>query len=128
MARTGRPPIDWDDRDLRTFEGLCAINCTQTEICSVMNVSDKTLNRLLRKYYKMTFSDCFKRFSASGIISLRRKQFEVATGGSVPMLIWLGKQYLNQKDKSEVSGEAGNAIEVVVRYAEELGTLHEQAG
>lgn len=93
-----------------------------------MNVSDKTLNRLLRKYYKMTFSDCFKRFSASGIISLRRKQFEVANGGSVPMLIWLGKQYLNQKDKSEVSGEAGNAIEVVVRYAEELGTLHEQAG
>ena len=76
----------------------------------------------------MTFSDCFKRFSASGIISLRRKQFEVANGGSVPMLIWLGKQYLNQKDKSEVSGEAGNAIEVVVRYAEELGTLHEQAG
>lgn len=121
MARIGRPPIEWDEKQMRTFEGLCAISCTQAEICSVMNVSDKTLGRLLRKYYKATFSECFKRFSASGIISLRRKQFEVANNGSVPMLIWLGKQFLDQKDKQELSGADGApAVEVVVRYAEDI--------
>ena len=101
MARTGRPRIEWDEKDHRTFEGLCAIQSTQREVCSVMNVTDKTLNGLLRRYYKMTFSDCFKRFSANGIISLRRKQFEVANNGNVTMLIWLGKQYLGQSDKTE---------------------------
>ena len=95
---------------------MCSIQCTESEICSVMNLSDKTLNRLLRKHYGVTFSECFKKFSASGIISLRRKQFEVANNGSVPMLIWLGKQYLDQKDKQEVTGADGGAI--VVKWDE----------
>lgn len=34
---------------------------------------------------------------------LRAKQIEVALNGNVPMLIWLGKQYLGQKDKQEVN-------------------------
>ena len=47
---------------------------------------------------------------------MRRKQFEVANNGSVPMLIWLGKQYLDQKDKQEVTGADGGAI--VVKWDE----------
>lgn len=35
--------------------------------------------------------------------SLRRKQFEVAMKGNTGMLIWLGKQYLEQRDKSEIN-------------------------
>ena len=31
----------------------------------------------------------------------RKAQFEKALGGSVPMMIWLGKQHLDQKDKIE---------------------------
>jgi hypothetical protein len=31
-------------------------------------------------------------------IELRKKQWELAMGGDTKMLIWLGKQYLGQKD------------------------------
>ena len=36
-----------------------------------------------------------------GKISLRRAQFEKAIGGNVAMMIWLGKQHLDQRDKIE---------------------------
>ena len=36
------------------------------------------------------------------LVELRKKQFEMAMDGNVQMLIWLGKQYLGQKDKPEV--------------------------
>lgn len=35
-------------------------------------------------------------------MSLKRKQYDVAMDGSVPLLIWLGKQYLGQKDNHEL--------------------------
>ena len=35
-------------------------------------------------------------------IALKKKQFDMAMKGNVPMLIWLGKQYLGQMDKQEV--------------------------
>ena len=34
-------------------------------------------------------------------IELREKQWEVAMDGNVQMLIWLGKQYLGQRDTPE---------------------------
>jgi hypothetical protein len=34
--------------------------------------------------------------------SLRRKQLEVALGGNIAMLIWLGKQFLGQTDKQDI--------------------------
>jgi len=97
----GRPKITWSDKDFSTFEALCGIHCTEQDICSVMNVTDKTLNRILKNKYKMDFSECFKKFSANGRISLRKKQFEVAKAGNVTMLIWLGKQHLGQVDRIE---------------------------
>ena len=38
-------------------------------------------------------------------IQLREKQWEVAMEGNVQMLIWLGKQYLGQKDTPETKWE-----------------------
>jgi len=57
----------------------------------------------------MTFAEYYKKESASGKMSLRRAQWTRALGtkdvqgnykndGSVPMLIWLGKQYLGQAE------------------------------
>ncbi len=48
----------------------------------------------------------YKKLSVDGIISLRRMQFKKAQVGNVPMLIWLGKQYLGQSEKHELSGPA----------------------
>tara|TARA_Y100001963_G_C6497774_1_gene316461 strand:- start:167 stop:364 length:198 start_codon:yes stop_codon:yes gene_type:complete len=38
-------------------------------------------------------------------IELRKKQWEVAMDGNVQMLIWLGKQYLGQRDTPETKWE-----------------------
>ena len=44
-------------------------------------------------------------------IQLREKQWEVAMEGNVQMLIWLGKQYLGQKDTPETKWE--NPVDAV---------------
>ena len=35
------------------------------------------------------------------LVELRQKQFDMAMNGDVRLLIWLGKQYLGQKDSPE---------------------------
>lgn len=45
--------------------------------------------------------------------SLRQKQVERALAGSDTMLIWLGKQRLDQHDRQELSGPNGQAIQFV---------------
>ena len=95
----GRPKavINWD-----TVEKLCAIQCTGEEIAAVLKIDYDTLNTHIKDEFNLSFSDYFKKHSAKGRMSLRRKQHEVALSGNATMLIWLGKQYLEQKDKQEV--------------------------
>jgi hypothetical protein len=65
----------------------------------------------------MTFAEYFGQKRKIGRISLRRKQWEVATAGNIPMLIWLGKQYLDQKDRHEVTGT--EPIEIIIHQDNE---------
>ena len=113
--KAGRPASTWSERDIEQFKSLCAIFCTEAEICSVMGVSDKTLVGLINRYLyeditghkqgkndlPVTFVEAFERYSATGRASLRREQFKVAKEGSTTMLIWLGKQHLNQSERIE---------------------------
>ena len=48
----------------------------------------------------------------SGRASLRRMQYVAAKKGNATMQIWLGKQYLGQKDKQEIehSGEIDQTL------------------
>lgn len=110
MARP-RKEIDWE-----TVRKLCAIQCTGEEIASILDIDYDTLQRAVKREFNMSFADYFKKHSANGKISLRRKQYEVATSGNVPMLIWLGKQYLDQKDKqsNEHTGPNGGDINVTI--------------
>src|SRR5438045_3545653 len=87
--------------DLEMVERMAARACTHIEIAQVMKVSRTLLTR-----YK-GFQDAYQRGFCMGNQSLRRKQYEVAMGGNVPMLVWLGKQRLGQKDtlSAEISGD-----------------------
>ena len=89
--------------DPKQFEGLCRIQCTEDEICSVLDVTDKTLVAWCKRTYGMGFSDAFKKYACGGRMSLRRYQFDCAKKGNSTMLIWLGKQYLGQRDLPEDS-------------------------
>lgn len=93
-----RPRIDID---IDQFKKLCAIQCTLGEISSWFKCSEDTVERWCKRELKMNFADAFKIWSADGKISLRRTQFKMAEH-NVSMAIWLGKQYLGQKDQQDV--------------------------
>lgn len=97
MAKTGRPKKEINQK---LFENLCAIQCTESEICAVLGCCEDTLNSWCKRTYKATFSDTFKSKSGVGKSSLRRNQFRLAEKNAT-MAIWLGKQYLGQRDVVE---------------------------
>ena len=86
--------------DKDSFEKLCEIQCTESEIASFFGVSDDTIKAWCLNNYQKTFRDVFKEKREVGKISLRRTQFKHAKNNPT-MAIWLGKQYLNQQDKIE---------------------------
>lgn len=106
MAKTGRPKKEIEQK---LFENLCSIQCTEAEICSVLECSEDTLNRWCKKTYRLTFADTFKNKSKRGKASLRRTQFKLAEKNAA-MAIFLGKQYLGQRDEPEQTVEAGVQI------------------
>ncbi len=88
--------------DYKILDGLCAIQCTGEEIASVLDIDYDTLNTRIKEDTGLTFSDYFKQKQTKGKASLRRFQWKQAEAGDKTMLIWLGKQYLGQKDKQEI--------------------------
>lgn len=93
-----RPRIEIDSEQ---FKKLCGIQCTLGEISSWFKCSEDTIERWCKRELKMSFADAFKMFSADGKISLRRTQFRMAET-NCSMAIWLGKQYLGQRDQHDV--------------------------
>jgi hypothetical protein len=85
-----RPKLKIDDEQVRK---LAAINCTNVEMASVLGCDVRTLER--------RFAATIKDGRAHGVMSLKRKQYEVAMNGNIAMLIWLGKQLMGQTDKHE---------------------------
>lgn len=89
--------------DQEQFEKLCGLQCTIEEFCCYFQCDDNTINAWCKRTYKKSFSEIFKIKRGSGKISLRRKQFEAAMAGNPTMLIWLGRNYLGQTDRIDVT-------------------------
>lgn len=98
MKKRGRPRIEIDKK---TFEGLCTIQCTLEEIAGFFKCSEDTIENWCKREYDTIFSDIYKTLSSGGKISLRRSQFKMAKSNPT-MAIWLGKQYLGQKEQTDV--------------------------
>ena len=95
----GRPKKEIDQKQ---FENLCGLQCTQEEICGFFDICSDTLESWCKRTYEMNFSEVFKEKRGLGKISLRRNQWRLAEKNAT-MAIWLGKQYLGQKDQVEAS-------------------------
>lgn len=100
----GRPRAEIDKKQ---FENLCGLQCTLEEICGWFGVTDKTLDSWCKRTYHASFSEVFKQKRGLGKISLRRSQWRLAEK-SATMAIWLGKQYLGQRDQVD-ENMPGNA-------------------
>lgn len=100
--------IDYD-----MVEKLAGIQCTQQEIASFLGCSVDTLQR------DETFCGIYKKGMESGKMSLRRIQYKLAEKNPT-MAIWLGKQYLGQKDNVEVqSSQLDKVSELLNKIKEE---------
>jgi len=92
--KTGRPLRDFD---ASTFEQLCFVQCTVDEIELILRTDQRTVDKWCKRHYDIDFSTAYKRFSSGGKSSLRRDQYKLARKNA-SMGIWLGKQWLGQRD------------------------------
>ncbi len=60
-----------------------------------------TMFRRIKEEKGITFAEYYKQKSAAGKMSLRRKQFTAAMEGDKTLMVWLGKNWLGQTDKTE---------------------------
>ena len=120
---TGRPQKEIDKK---IFENLCGLQCTLEEIAGVFDCSADTIERWCKREYGETFAETYKKHSAKGKMSLRRTQFKLAEK-SAAMAIFLGKNYLGQKDNIIETDEqtlqaVGEALVKIKRAAEQAET------
>ena len=69
---------------------LAVIGCMDREIAQWFDISESTLRYNFQQYLDKARSELKQK--------LRRIQIKVALDGNPTMLIWLGKQYLDQKE------------------------------
>jgi len=87
----------------KQVENLASFGLTNKEIAEALGYDENTLKRH------------FEIFLVKGRVNLReklkRKQIAVALTGNVSMLIWLGKQYLDQTETSRDLGDVKIVLE-----------------
>lgn len=140
----GRPRKDLTDKEFNQLIAMIRIQCTQLEICDVLDMDHKTLDNIIKERGEEGFSHLYKKHQGEGKASLRRAQWALAvpaapvgedgSAGTPPpgnptMQIWLGKQVLDQKDTQYMrhSGEDGGPIrsEFTNLSAEEAARINE---
>jgi len=89
--KIGRPLLNIDPT---IVEGMASIGCTKKEIALVLGCNEGTIH--------LRFSDVWEKGFSNLKMRLRKKQVELALGGNFTLLIWLGKQYLDQSEKQEI--------------------------
>ena len=105
----GRPK---KEIDYILAEKLANIMCTQEEIATMFDCDVRTLQR------DEEFCRVFKKGKENGKMSLRRIQWKLSEKNTA-MAIWLGKQYLGQKDRLETENTDIKRITIVDDLPEE---------
>ena len=95
MARP-KADIDW-----KRVDELLEADCEGTEIAAHLGLVPDTLYKRCQEDNKLRFSDYLRQKKAKGNSLLKEKQFEKAISGDSGMLVWLGKNRLNQSDKKQ---------------------------
>lgn len=104
--KPGRPKIiiNWD-----VVASYLRAQCDTVGIAGILGISPDTLYTRCKKDNKIDYTVFSAQKKSEGKDMLRAKQFTTAMGDTknevppnVTMQIWLGKQYLGQKDKHEI--------------------------
>ena len=123
----GRPKIEFTEKQWTTIVNLAKIQCTAEEVAAILDISSDTLDRRIKEVHKVSTKEFLKVNSQGGKTSLRRAQFKLAEAGHPTMLIWLGKQYLGQRDQGRMEHDgnvnlnASHGLLEVLRGMEKKG-------
>lgn len=121
---TGRPKADlnWEE-----INQLLVAGCSGVEIAGYCGVDPATIYDRCEKDNNKPFSAYSQEMKAKGQSILRAHQYAKALGktdkGDNTLLIWLGKQRLDQKDKPIQQGEQDEFIENLAKAIVSIGKI-----
>ena len=99
--------------DIEILKNLASIGCPDYEIASVLNISAKTLKR--------NYADIVEQFKEKGKASLRKKMWDKAVKkDNTNMQIWLSKNYLGMKDRTQTESIVEPLPLIIDAKAEEI--------
>ncbi len=102
--KDGYPPKEHDEELILK---LSSILCTNKEIANICGCSEDTLER--------RYMHVLEKGRSNGRMSLRRRQYEIAMEGNPTILIWLGKNYLSQKEPKAVDESTAQVTEIDIK-------------
>lgn len=129
----GRPKIKagWDkiqkEINLNQVIYWIGLQATAEEIAGAFRVDFDTLNARIKEEFGCGFSELKKLLGngADAKIALRRNQFKLSESNA-SMAIWLGKQWLEQKDHDRHTAEAvSQAASDIIGAADKLAEFND---
>ena len=119
----GRPKsVDINNKEVRTqVELFGSLLATQEEMASWFDVCLSTIEKYMTQKDPENVTEflrVYKKAAAKATTSLRRVQMSKALEGDNTLLIWLGKQILGQKDKSDITSD-NKAISMPITMGED---------
>lgn len=98
----GRPKLVLNDTGKEIITKMAEIMCTDEEIAACLGITVETLQNTDNN---TAFLECKQKGNGRGKKALRRVQFDIAKKGNAAMAIFLGKQWLGQKEYVETKAE-----------------------
>jgi hypothetical protein len=105
--------------DLLELEKLCSMHASVEELADFFGVSTRTIENR-RKQPK--FGAAMARGRSKGKLSVRRAQMKLLEAGNATMAVWLGKQWLAQRDVRpvELGGPNGQKAQITLEVLDEI--------
>jgi len=114
-----RPKLEVTPQMLKAVTQIAVSQCPDEEIAAFLGISYSTFKR--RKSEDPALAEAVDLGRDNGKQMLRQVQWDSAMGGDRTMLIWLGKQYLGQSDKTDFLGRDGKPFEFTIAINSQNG-------
>jgi hypothetical protein len=120
----GRKPVPIDTAEL---EKLSVLQCTNAEIAAWFGCSERTIEKRSKE---PKLAEVIARGKGKGRISIRRAQMKLLESGNAAMGIWLGKQFLGQRDVTpiELTGAQGKPVQLTLEVVDAILARQKKPG
>jgi hypothetical protein len=113
----GRPrkKIDWE-----IVDKMLEAHCTGSEIAATIGVNEKTFYRVFTRDRGKNLTTYAQEFHKKGNTNLRMAQVSNALNGNTTMQIWLGKNWLDQKDAPKPKEKFDGSLSKLLNFIQNV--------